>query len=260
MSGLAFRARVRAGERVVATFCKLESLESVDLVAAAGFDAVVVDLEHSQIDDAAASRLIRHATALGLAALARVPSVDAGLVNRLLEAGAAGVQLSSVRRVAQVEALRAALRYAPEGTRSVSSAHLAAGYGRVALGEYLAEQRKDPPLLIGQIETATTDDPLGDIVAGLDVAFVGTTDLSVDLGEPGAVDHPRVAARIAEIAEAAALAGVGFGGFAGGPAGYGALVEQGARYVVYGSDLQLLREALLAAGAQLRAGGRREGP
>src|ERR671933_895005 len=115
------RERLREG-RLVGTFVKLPALESVEIVAAE-LDFAVVDLEHSQLSEAEALRLVAHARALGLAAVVRLPEVARGLVNRLLEAGAAGLQLSSVRRVAEIRAVRAASAYPPAGTRSISLAH-----------------------------------------------------------------------------------------------------------------------------------------
>ncbi|MFL6570368.1 MAG: aldolase/citrate lyase family protein, partial [Burkholderiales bacterium] len=108
------------GNRWRGLFVKLPSTEVIDLVAASGHDFAVVDLEHSQLSEEAARVLLRHARAIGLPALVRVPQLDRGAVNRLLEAGAAGIQLSSVRRVAEVRALRDAALYAPDGTRSIS--------------------------------------------------------------------------------------------------------------------------------------------
>jgi 4-hydroxy-2-oxoheptanedioate aldolase len=214
-------------------FVKLAATEVIDVAARCGADFVVVDLEHSQLSEADALRLVRHAAAIGLPAFVRVPVLDRGQVNRLLEAGARGIQLSSVRSVAQVEALRAATRYAPAGTRSISLAHPGAGYGEVSLAEYLAAQQADPPELVAQIETADTDDPLADILAaGADVAFVGMTDLSVDLGLDGA----RVRERVEEIAAAAETAGVELGAFG--------LDDPRVGYDVSGSDLALLRAAL----------------
>lgn len=219
-------------------FVKLAALESIDLVAASGLDFAVVDLEHSQLGEQAALRLVRHARALDLRALVRIPAVDRGLVNRLLEAGASGIQLSTVRTVAQVRALRDATRHAPEGTRSISLAQPLAGYGSASLAGYLAARRADPPLLVAQIETATTDDPLDEILAaGADVAFVGTQDLAVDLG----LDAARVRLRVAEIADAAERAGVTLGAFG--------LDDARVAYDVVGSDVALLRSALERAAA-----------
>jgi 4-hydroxy-2-oxoheptanedioate aldolase len=135
--------------------------------------------------------------------------------------------------VAQVEALRAATRYAPEGDRSVSVAHPGAAYGDVPLADYIESQRVSPPELVVQIESADTDDPLVEVLAaGADVAFVGTTDLAVDLG----LDSARVDERIQAIAAAAAAAGIELGGFA--------LDHPDATYDVRGSDVALLRAAV----------------
>jgi 4-hydroxy-2-oxoheptanedioate aldolase len=168
-----------------------------------------------------------------LRALVRIPLVDRALANRLLEAGAAGLQLSTVRSVAQVQDLLNATRYAPDGARSISLAHPMAGYGATDLPEYLAGRRASPPLVVAQIETATTDDPLDDILgAGVDVAFIGTMDLSVDVG----LDAARSEARIAEIADAASRAGVPLGAFG--------LDDARVAYDIVGSDVALLRGAV----------------
>ena len=215
-------------------FLKLPSTEIVDLVHASPLDFAVVDLEHSQLSESQARALVRHGAAVGLPLLVRLPELDRGLVNRLLEAGAAGIQLSTVRRVEQITGLRSAVAYAPAGTRSVSLAHPQAGYGGTPLAEYLAAVEQ--PLVVAQIETAETDDPLDELMAaGPDVAFIGTTDLSVDLG----LDASRVRARVEEIAQAAAAAGVALGAFA--------LEEERVAYRLVNSDLALLRAAVAHA-------------
>jgi len=219
--------------RVIGTFLKLPATEAVDVVALAGFDFAIVDREHSQLDEGEALRLVRHACAIGLPAVARIPDADAAAVNRLLEAGASGLQLSSVRSVDQVRGLVDASRYAPAGSRSVSLAHPMAGYGAVPLREAVGGE---PALLIGQIETAEVDDPLDQILAaGLDVAFLGVTDLTVALG----FDAERVRERVHEVAKAAEATGTILGAFA---ADAGA-VPEGVRYVALSSDLALLRAA-----------------
>jgi 4-hydroxy-2-oxoheptanedioate aldolase len=224
------------GKRRRGLFVKLPSTEVIDLVAASGLDFAVVDLEHSQLSESDARGLVRHASAVGFPALVRIPEVDRGLINRLLEAGAAGIQLSTVRSVGQVKDLRAAANYAPDGNRSISLSHPQAGYGGVALSEYLEQQQSRRPLLVAQIETAETDDPLGDVVAaGADVIFLGLTDLTVDAGH----DAARVRARVEEVAEAARLAGVPLGAFG--------LDDPRVSYELVSSDLSLLRAAVADA-------------
>jgi 4-hydroxy-2-oxoheptanedioate aldolase len=222
------RGRLRDG-RLRGTFVKLPVLESVDICAAA-LDFCVVDYEHSQLSEADVLRLVRHAATLGFPAVVRIPEVDRGLVNRLLEAGAAGLQLSSVRRVEEVRALASAAAYAPDGSRSISLAHPQARYGAVPLHEYLAST--EPPLVVIQLETRETDDPPVELCrAGADVAFLGLTDLLVDCG----LDESAAASRADELAGAVAEAGIALGGFG---------AEERFRYSVVSSDVALLREAV----------------
>ncbi|HEU5152507.1 MAG TPA: aldolase/citrate lyase family protein [Iamia sp.] len=237
-------ARHRSYGPLLGTFVKLPGPTPIDLAVLAGLDLVVVDLEHSLLSEADALAQVHHATARDLPAVVRVAAVDAGQVNRLLEAGAAGIQLSTVRTAAAAEALRAATRHAPEGRRSVSLAHPTAAYGRRPLADHIAAEAAAPPLCIGQIETATTDDPLAEVVAPLDVAFLGTTDLTVDLGVPGQLAADVVRARVAEVAAAAATAGIALGAFAGTAEEVAAVTASGARYVVASSDLALLGGAM----------------
>jgi 4-hydroxy-2-oxoheptanedioate aldolase len=231
------RAALTSGRRVVGTFVKLPTVDVVELTQSAGFDFAVIDLEHSTLAEADALALVRHASVLGLPALVRVPQVDPALINRLLESGAAGIQLSMLRRVSQAQELTAATRYAPRGTRSISLAQHSAAFGAGGLAGYLRQEADEPPLLVGQIETAQTD-PLDKLLPGLDVCFVGTTDLSVDLG-----DVP-VADAVARVEAGARSAGVAFGGWAPSIEAAPDLGLARAGYLVIGSDLQMLAAGL----------------
>jgi len=175
--------------------------------------------------------------------LVRTSTRDAGSLNRMIEAGAAGIQLSTLRACGERDALVSATRYAPDGTRSVSLAHPAADYSGIPLTQYL-ERSKEFPLLVGQIETASTIDPLPEIMRGLDAAFIGTTDLSVDLGRPGMLDDARVTGRVSEIATAASSAGVALGAWVASADALAKLGDARFRYVLVGSDLQALRAGL----------------
>lgn len=222
-------------------FVKLPSTQAIEIAAGAGFDFCLLDLEHSQLGEGDALRLAAHAAALGFPAIARIAANDRGLVNRLLEAGCAGIQLSTVRTAAQVRELRAATRYAPAGSRSLSLAHRRAGYGATGMGDYLAAEAEEPPLVVAQIETATTDDSLAEIVAaGPDVVFVGTADLRADVG----LDQAAFEARVGEICDAVAAGGVVLGGIA--------LDDPRVRFRALTSDLALLRSASAAAVAAAR--------
>ena len=233
MAGHVSSVRDRLAERQLkGTFVKLPAVEVIEIVAAE-LDFAVVDLEHSQLTEGDCLRLVRHAYVLGFPVLVRIPSVDRGVINRVLEAGAAGLQLSTVLRVDDVAAARAAAEYAPQGTRSISLSHPLAKYGGVGLDAYVRAQ--EAPLIVAQIETMTTEDPLEEILrAGPDVAFVGVTDITVDAG----LDRVRAQGRVDEILEAAAAAGVAAGGFGD---------DERFRYAVVSSDVSLLQQAVAVA-------------
>jgi 4-hydroxy-2-oxoheptanedioate aldolase len=225
-------ARVDLQSRNHGLFVKLPSPQVLEIAAGAGFDFCVLDLEHSQLSEGQAIALASHASALRFPAIVRLPELDRGAVNRLLEAGAIGIQLSTVRSAAQVHELRKATRYAPDGDRSISLAHAAGAYGGMPIDRYLAAQRETPPLVIAQIETAVTDDPLEEIVAaGPDVVFIGTTDLNADVG----LDRVAFDRRVAEVCEQAESAGVPLGAFG--------LSDPRITYRLATSDLALLRSA-----------------
>jgi 4-hydroxy-2-oxoheptanedioate aldolase len=238
------RADLAAGRGLVGTFVKLANPDVVELAAQASFDFVVVDLEHSALTESDAIALVRHADASGIAALVRVPVVDAPMIARLLENGAAGIQLSMLRTAEQARSLRAATRFAPDGERSVSLANRVAGFGAVQLSEFLRTESGSAPVLVGQIETAI-DEPWPDVVDGLDVVFVGTTDLAVSLGYPAGDERLRSAVRA--VSDAAADAGLAFGGWSPTRDAAAANGLGDAGYLIVGSDLQILAAGLRAA-------------
>jgi len=95
------RERLKGGPPLVGTFVKLPALESIDLVRSLSFDLACIDGEHSQLDEHAILALLRHGAALDLPMLVRTSSRDAGSLNRMLEAGASGIQLSTLRACAE---------------------------------------------------------------------------------------------------------------------------------------------------------------
>jgi 4-hydroxy-2-oxoheptanedioate aldolase len=217
-------------------FLKLPSTQVVDLLVLAGYDFVIVDLEHSQLGEPEALGLVRHADVCGLAAIVRIPRLDVGLVNRLLEAGAAGIQLSMVMEAQQVADLQQAMRYAPAGGRSIGNANRPAAYGAIPLKQYIAQQAEHPPLAVIQIETPETRDSLADIVAaGADVLFVGRGDLSVAFE----FDQQLVDQRDQEVRDAARAAGIQVGGVG--------IAPDTGHYNAIGADIALLYHALIGA-------------
>jgi 4-hydroxy-2-oxoheptanedioate aldolase len=221
------------------TFLKLPRPEVVDLLAIAGFDFVICDMEHAQVSEAEARTVIKACVAAGLPVTVRLPEPTQGLVNRLIEAGAVGIQMPRLRTCTDTKNLYAMMHFPPEGTRSVGMANAWAGYGSVPISRYLSEGN-ERALVIGQFETREVDEPIDRMMEGLDVAFIGPTDLSVDFGVPGQSDHPDVAARIRQVEEAAARTGTHMGAFVGSVEQTAKLAAKGYRYLAVSGDVTIL--------------------
>jgi len=239
------RSMLDAGP-VVGTFLKIPRFEVVDLLALAGFDFVVCDYEHAQMSLLEATDIVRAGVGRGLPVVVRVPELDRGDINRLLEAGAAGIQLARGSGDAAA-GLRTLVSYPPLGSRSVSLAQPAASYGvGVTLAEHFERSNRET-LAVGQFETADYADGLDAAMAALDVAFIVPVDLSVDLGTPGDLSSPAMQEATAVIEAAASRAGVPMGIFAGTADAVAAARTKGYGYIVAGSDLTMLMAGARAA-------------
>jgi 2-keto-3-deoxy-L-rhamnonate aldolase RhmA len=240
------RARLAGVDPALGTMVKIDDFSVLDIARSAGFDFVVIDGEHSQLGDSGISRMLRYALALRLPAMLRVATLDTGDVNRALEAGAVGIQLSNVTSRKQVDQLIAATRYAPGGVRSISLAHPGADHSGTPIADYLEHEATQPPLLVVQIESPHLLDPLEGIIAGVDVAFHGPTDMSVALGLGGATDHQAYVRERVRLGDAALKAHVATGSWIADAATLRACIDRGERYVAIGSDLQVLGKGLRA--------------
>jgi 2-keto-3-deoxy-L-rhamnonate aldolase RhmA len=236
---------------VLGTFVKLGRREVIEILALAGLDFAICDLEHSQITEAEAGYMIGSGRSCGLPVIVRIAHFDPGQINRLLEAGAAGIQLPQLQTREQSAAFRAACKYPPEGSRSVSLAQPAAGYGSEPLTEYLARSNREV-LLVGQLETRELEKPLTALLGGLDVAFIGSLDLTVDLGLPGKLEHPQVQQSLREIEAAAASANLHLGIYADSPARAAQAAASGYRMIALSSDLGALAAATKSWTKQLQ--------
>lgn len=246
---LDLRATLR-DRALVGSFLKLPRRESVDVLAMHGFDFAICDMEHGQVTEREACDVIVAGAAVGLAIVVRVPGGDPGVINRLLEWGAAGVQVPRITSAAAAQSAELACRYPPVGTRSASLAQPAAGYGRLPADQYLAESNSRV-LTVGQLETVDYEDDLVEIVRHLDVAFIGTFDLSIDAGQPGRPDHRDVQPRVRAVEEAARDAGTPIGSFTTTADGCRKALAAGHRYVAVGSDLAMLSQGAAKLGRQL---------
>jgi 2-dehydro-3-deoxyglucarate aldolase/4-hydroxy-2-oxoheptanedioate aldolase len=197
-ASIEMRSRLRAREQLIAAWLDLGSPATAELTAAAGFDAVIVDLEHGAGDEAAARGQI---AAAGGPVLVRTPDGGAQ-AGRMLDAGAAGVIFPRVASADEARELAQAIRYA--GSRGVSPFARSNRWG-VGGGAWREEADARVACLV-QIERATALDEVDAIAAldEVDALFMGPADLSNDLGLPPDLRDPELRAAAERIARAAA--------------------------------------------------------
>jgi 2-keto-3-deoxy-L-rhamnonate aldolase RhmA len=199
--------RLSAGETLYGTFAVLGSPVATELIARAGFDWLIIDLEHGVGTE---SELLASLHAMGAthtAALVRPQSAERLRIGRALDLGAHGIMVPRIDRPEQAREAVSYLRYPPDGTRGLALATRGAGLGEIG---HAAVRSINPHILgIIQIESPDAVASAAEIAAidGVDVLFVGPADLSHSLGVPGRFDDPGYLDALGRVARAAEDAG-----------------------------------------------------
>jgi 2-dehydro-3-deoxyglucarate aldolase/4-hydroxy-2-oxoheptanedioate aldolase len=236
------RARIRSRSPLVGTFLNLGSPLAAEACALAGFDWLLVDLEHGgRGEDGLLGQLLAGA-AHDVPVLVRVESDSRIRAGRVLDAGAAGVMFPRIESVEDAVAAVRHMRYPPEGDRGVATYNRSIGFG---LAPEVLERSGSLVVGVLQIETLGALDSVAEIsrVPGVDVLFVGPRDLSQALGIPGRMDHPAFRDALARVSRAAEAAGIAAGILAGTAEAAARYVDDGFTFVGVGSDSTTLASA-----------------
>lgn len=240
------RRKLRAGEAVIGTFCFLPEPAIVEMAGLAGFDFVIIDLEHAGKDFATIESMVRAAEVRDVTPLVRVSDANEKAILQLLELGAQGIVAPFLQDGDTAARLARSVRYPPQGTRGSCRSTRAALYGS-RLGDFAGQIRQadENILFAGMIEDRAGLENVEAIVAsGMDVCFLGRADLSTDLGHPGDLNHPDVVAACARVVKAATRAGCAAGNMVFQPSEAAAQVAAGYRFLVCGTDTQFISRAM----------------
>ena len=240
------KRKLEAGEVVFGSFFKFDSPPIAELFGLVGFDFLIVDAEHGCYTHAGIENIVRTCELMGMSSIVRTP--DAGETNILhvLDSGASGIQVPSLKSAADVRALIAKAKYWPLGERGSARACRAAAYGMSGDGY---EQHANRDTLISvHVENKEMVEDIEALCAidELDVLFIGPGDLSQSLGHPGNAGHPDVVAAIDRVIEVA-RGRKHIGTVVANAAQLESYVARGVTYIAWLSDLGLLRGALKTA-------------
>jgi 2-keto-3-deoxy-L-rhamnonate aldolase RhmA len=236
-----FRDRVRAGEKVVGTFMKTTSPQTIEVLAETALDFVVLDAEHAPFGIDSLSQVLGVAHALKLPTLVRIPGHDPAFINASLDLGAEGILVPHVRSAADADAIADAVKYGP-GRRGFSPSSRAGGYGTLPASVYRSRADERSSIWC-QIEDAEALGCVDEIAAhdAVDCVFIGPADLGWSLCPEG--PDPEILERaIAGIIESARRHGRAVGIFVPSAAHIVEALRKRVSVIVSGSDQSLLME------------------
>jgi len=238
----------------IGTFMKIPSVETVEIVKLAGFDFIVLDAEHALLSLSDLNHMILAARALGIAPVVRVPDHGYGDVQRILDAGAAGLFFPHVADRAECEQVIRQASHPPYGTRGAGGGMRAGNWGMAGRGSAsYVKDGVDKVMRIPMIEERIAVDNADEILAveGVDGVFIGPGDLSMTMGMKMADAEVRSA--IEEVLKKAKAAQVPVGTVASDAGGARRLIEKGYDFILVSNDTGMLAKTAMSLIDEIRA-------
>jgi 2-keto-3-deoxy-L-rhamnonate aldolase RhmA len=216
------------------------------IAAAAGYEYVLADLEHTSLTLRELETLVRAADAAGIVPMTRVAGGRKQDLLAALETGVRGIMVPAVESAEEAREVVQAARYAPFGRRGVFYLGYTSEYAGIPPAEHFRTANEEL-LLILQVETSRGVLAAGEIAAvpGVDAVLIGPGDLSASLGVPWEWDHPALREAIDTTFLATRMHGKVAGIMPPTVEHAARAVDAGARLLLWGPDLALLLRAAL---------------
>jgi len=230
---------LEAGKVVIGPFMISSAPVLVELAGYAGFDFVVIDMEHTSTDFITAERMVLTAEASGIVPGIRVPENRPTHILRALEIGAKIIDVPLINTKAEAETVVKAGKYFPIGERGCAPITRGTYYGSLGSVEETLRIANEETLLMVQIETREGVENVEEIcsVENIDVVFIGPADLSQSLGIPGQFDNPLFEKTVQKIIRITRDSGKVAGLFViGGPEVGRRWVDEGAQFLAPFAD------------------------
>jgi 4-hydroxy-2-oxoheptanedioate aldolase len=243
-----FKRALSEGRQQIGLWSSLCSNYTVEVIAGAGYDWILLDMEHSPNDLESLLSQLQATAPYPAHPVVRVPWNDLVTIKRVLDIGAQSILIPYVSTVAEARAAVAATRYPPVGVRGVAGTTRASRFGRIA--GYAKKAHEEICVLV-QVETRQALDNLEAICAveGIDGVFIGPADLHASLGYPGETATAAIVPLMEEAMRRIRKTGRAPGYLSPVEADAKRMLSAGALFVAVGADI-----GLLARGAEaLRA-------
>jgi 4-hydroxy-2-oxoheptanedioate aldolase len=247
-----FKRSLKAGRPQIGLWSSLSSNYTVEVIAGAGFDWILLDTEHSPNDLENLLTQLQAAAPYPAHPVVRVPWNDMVTIKRVLDIGAQSLLVPYVSTRKEAESAVAFTRYPPAGLRGVAGTTRATRFGRIA---GYAKRAHEELCVLVQVETQGALDELEAIcgVEGVDGVFIGPADLHASLGYPGEVANPKVKPLIDDAIRRIRKAGKAPGILTPNEADARHWLECGALFVAVGADVGILARGAEALAAKFKS-------
>src|SRR5258707_2690440 len=248
-----FKRALKAGKPQIGLWSTLSSNYSVEVIAGAGYDWILLDTEHSPNELENLLTQLQAAAPYPTHAVVRVPWNDMVTIKRVLDIGAQSILIPYVSTAEEAKAAVSYTRYPPQGVRGVAGSTRASRFGRVK--DYAKRAHEELCVLV-QVETQQGLDNIEAIAAveGVDGVFIGPADLHASLGYPGETNNPKVMPVIDDAIRRIRKAGKAPGILTGVEADARRWIECGGLFVAFGAETSLLALETAELAAKFRLG------
>jgi 4-hydroxy-2-oxoheptanedioate aldolase len=235
------KQKISSGEVVHGCWINLASTISAEIVGHAGFDWLLIDLEHGAGDVAIMYQQLQALSGSSSTPLVRIDELERPKAQRILDAGAGGIMFPQIQSAKEAREAVEMMYYPPQGTRGMAKMTRATGFGKFA-AEYINNIGQNLISVI-QIETLTALKNIDNIAAtaGIDVLFVGPTDLTLSLGILGQLNHQEYQEALLAVASAAKKYGKAAGVLLQDVNEYDMYYRLGFRFLACGADSLFVR-------------------
>ena len=247
------KKRLQQGETLIGGWLNLGNSVTAEILGMSGFDWVLIDLEHGTGMESEVLHQLQALEHTPAAALVRVESNQRQRIHRILDMGAEGIMIPRINNAMEAKEVANSLHYPPEGSRGIAKMIRATGF-QSDFSEYY-NKAKENILGIVQVETKEILDHLDTVAStpGIDVLFIGPSDLSMALGIFGQFDHPLFKDALKATVNAAQKAGKTVGTLLSKPEDFSTYHDMGIRMIACGADSGFVADGARTMAKKLNA-------